>query len=93
MFSGNRGDAVSCAAIRCGYRPTPPARKVRFSGLPLKRSRFPLFVSQDDRALALSESIWGEVPRLGEVNPKENPYRSELVRDQIEVLNLTSLKR
>jgi len=59
----------------------------------LKRSRFSLFVSQDDRALALSKTIWGEVPRLGEVNPKENPYRSELARDQIEVLNLTSLKR
>ncbi|HLG82015.1 MAG TPA: alpha/beta hydrolase [Bradyrhizobium sp.] len=58
-----------------------------------KRPRFSLFVSQDDRALALSKTIWGGVPRLGEVNPEEEPYRSELARDQIEVFDLTSLKR
>jgi esterase/lipase superfamily enzyme len=29
------------------------------------RPQFKLFVSQDDRALGLSEHIWGDVPRLG----------------------------
>jgi esterase/lipase superfamily enzyme len=57
-----------------------------------KRPRFALFVSQDDRALALSKAIWGEA-RLGEVNPEQDPYRSELARDQIEVFDLTSLKK
>jgi esterase/lipase superfamily enzyme len=48
-----------------------------------KRPRFALFVSQDDRALALSRTIWGGMPRLGEVNPEQDPYRSELAPEQI----------
>ena len=58
-----------------------------------KRPRFALFVSQDDSALALSKTIWGGVPRLGEVNPEEDPYRTELAQDHIEVFDLTSLKK
>jgi esterase/lipase superfamily enzyme len=58
-----------------------------------KRPRFALFVSQDDRALALSKTIWGGVPRLGEVDPEQDPYRSELAQDQIEVFDLTDLKK
>ena len=57
------------------------------------RPRFALFVSQDDRALSLSKTIWGGVPRLGEVDPEQDPYRSELARDQIEVFDLTSLRK
>ncbi|UFX49213.1 alpha/beta hydrolase [Bradyrhizobium sp. 41S5] len=58
-----------------------------------KRPRFALFVSQDDGALALSKTIWGGVTRLGEVNPEQDPYRTELAQDQIEVFDLTTLKR
>jgi esterase/lipase superfamily enzyme len=58
-----------------------------------KRPRFALFVSQDDKALALSKTIWGGSPRLGEVDPEQDPYRSELARDQIEVFDLTDLKK
>lgn len=58
-----------------------------------KRPRFALFVSQDDQALALSKAIWGGSPRLGEVNPEQDPYRSELAQDQIEVFDLTSLRK
>jgi len=54
--------------------------------------RFALFVSQDDEALALSSRIWGGVPRLGDVNPEAEPYRSEFEQDHIEVFDLTSLK-
>ena len=43
-----------------------------------KRPRFALFVSQDDKALALSKAIWGGSPRLGEVNPEQDPYRASL---------------
>jgi len=57
------------------------------------RPRFALFVSQDDKALSLSKTIWGGVPRLGEVNPEQDPYRSELAQDQIEVFDLTELKK
>ena len=56
------------------------------------RPRIALFLSQDDRALSLSQFIWGDVPRLGEVNPRQEPYRSEFERDRIEVFDLTTLK-
>jgi esterase/lipase superfamily enzyme len=41
-----------------------------------------LFVSQDDDALALSRTIWGDVTRLGDVNPQQEPYRTELAGDR-----------
>ena len=56
------------------------------------RPKFVLLVSQDDQALRLSQAIWGGTPRLGDVNPAEEPYRSEFERDRIEVFDLTKLK-
>lgn len=54
--------------------------------------RISVFVSQDDTALALSKAIWGGVPRLGDINPSVEPYRSELAQDHIEAFDLTKLK-
>jgi esterase/lipase superfamily enzyme len=54
--------------------------------------RFALIVSQDDRALSLSRTIWGDMPRLGNVDPEQEPYRSEFAKDHIEVFDLTKLK-
>jgi esterase/lipase superfamily enzyme len=56
------------------------------------RPRFALFLSQDDAALKLSKEIWGGVPRLGEINPEQEPYRSELARQNIEVFDLTKMQ-
>ncbi len=56
------------------------------------RPKMLLFVSQDDGALELSKQIWGGVPRIGEVNPADEPYRTELERDRIAVYDLTQLK-
>jgi esterase/lipase superfamily enzyme len=56
------------------------------------RPRIALFVSQDDKALDLSKVIWGGVPRLGEIDPTLEPYRSEFERDKIMVFDLTKLK-
>ncbi len=56
------------------------------------RPRIAVFVSQDDTALALSKTLWGGVPRLGEINPNAEPYRSEFERDHIEAFDLTTLK-
>jgi esterase/lipase superfamily enzyme len=56
------------------------------------KPRFSLFVSQDDKALKLSQAIWGGVPRLGEINPAQEPYQSELKRENIEVFDLTKLQ-
>lgn len=55
------------------------------------RPRIALFVSQDDEALSLSGKIWGGVGRLGDVDPTQEPYRSQFERDKILVFNLTGL--
>lgn len=57
-----------------------------------RRPRFTLFVSQDDRALAVSRRVWGSTARLGAIDPDVEPYRTELAKDGITVLNLTKLK-
>ncbi|QBR72383.1 esterase [Beijerinckiaceae bacterium] len=54
-----------------------------------KRPNFILFVSEDDRALAISRKLWGGA-RLGAINPDIEPYKSELESEKIEVVNLTS---
>jgi esterase/lipase superfamily enzyme len=56
------------------------------------RPRIALFVSQDDQALSLSKNIWGGVARLGDVDPTQEPYRSEFERDGILVFDLTKLE-
>jgi esterase/lipase superfamily enzyme len=56
------------------------------------RPRIALFVSQDDPALNLSKNIWGGIPRLGDVDPTQEPYRSEFERDRIMVFDLTKLE-
>jgi esterase/lipase superfamily enzyme len=64
--------------------------QIRRMGTP--RPRFALFVSQDDRVLSVSQFIWGGVPRLGEINPEQEPYRSEFEREKIAVFDLTKLQ-
>jgi len=56
------------------------------------RPRFGLFLSQDDRALKVSKSLWGGATRLGDVNPDEEPYKSELSRENVLVFDLTHLQ-
>jgi esterase/lipase superfamily enzyme len=55
------------------------------------RSKFTLFVSQDDRALAVSRRLWESTARLGAIDPEVEPYRSQLAAEGITVLNLTKL--
>lgn len=56
------------------------------------KPRFALFLSQDDRALKLSKSIWGGIPRLGDVDPDREPYRTDFQREGILVFDLTGLR-
>jgi esterase/lipase superfamily enzyme len=51
-----------------------------------------LFVSRDDKALSMSEFISGGVPRLGEIDPEQEPYRSEFERARIDVFDVTTMK-
>jgi esterase/lipase superfamily enzyme len=55
------------------------------------RPRIALFVSQDDQALKISKSIWGGKARLGDVNPDQEPYRSDFEREGILVFDLSNL--
>ncbi|MGO9740278.1 MAG: alpha/beta hydrolase [Roseiarcus sp.] len=50
-----------------------------------------LFVSQDDRALGLSSLIAGDEPRLGAVDPLQQPYRGILEQAGVHVVDLTKL--
>ena len=68
------------------------AFRLQVHGMGAARPRFALFLSQDDRALRLSKSIWGGVTRLGGVDPDQEPYRTDLRREGIEVFDLTRLR-
>ena len=56
------------------------------------RPLFTLFVSQDDRALAVSRRVWGGSARLGAIDPATEPYRTEIAEARINVVDLTRLK-
>jgi esterase/lipase superfamily enzyme len=64
----------------------------QWSELGDKRPNFTIFVSQDDRALALSRYISGDVQRLGQINPAEEPYKTKLEAAGITVVDLTKVK-
>ncbi|TIT01408.1 MAG: alpha/beta fold hydrolase [Mesorhizobium sp.] len=54
--------------------------------------RFTLFVSQDDRALKVSRRVWGDIPRLGSINPELAPYKEQLASNNVTVIDLTKVK-
>ena len=56
------------------------------------RPNFTLFASRDDKALALSGWIWGSDVRLGAIDPKAEPYRSQLAAEHVNVFDLTDIK-
>jgi esterase/lipase superfamily enzyme len=53
---------------------------------------FTLFVSRDDRALGFAQFIAGDRPRLGEVDPTEEPMRSILEQAKVHVVDLTAVE-
>jgi esterase/lipase superfamily enzyme len=61
-------------------------------GDPATRPRFTIFTSTDDRALLVSSRIAGRVPRLGAIDPKAEPYRSEFATQKIDAFDLTDLE-
>ncbi|WP_334174852.1 alpha/beta hydrolase [Pseudoxanthobacter sp.] len=60
--------------------------------IPGPRPDFIVFVSQNDKALAISSTIAGNVSRLGAINPAAEPYRSQLEKEGITVIDLTGLE-
>jgi esterase/lipase superfamily enzyme len=57
-----------------------------------KRPPFYVFVSQDDKALAVSRRVWGSNARVGAVDPEQEPYRSMFAKEKIKVFDLTKEK-
>ncbi len=55
-------------------------------------SRFTVFVSRDDEALAASRRVWGDKPRVGAVDPNRPPFRQDLKEDRITAVDLTDVK-
>ncbi|WP_440271588.1 alpha/beta hydrolase [Ensifer adhaerens] len=64
----------------------------QISDMGKRRPRFTLFVSRDDRALAVSRRVWGNVSRLGAIDPEQSPYKEELAANGITVVDLTKIK-
>ena len=56
------------------------------------RPAMTMFVSQDDTALTFSRRLSGDVPRIGAIDPKIEPYRSELAVEKITVVDLTRIR-
>jgi esterase/lipase superfamily enzyme len=59
-------------------------------GMP--RPQFTLFVSRDDRALAVSRRVWGDVARLGAIDPEQEPHKTALAANNISVIDLTKIE-
>ena len=66
--------------------------RTQIAGIDAPSAKFSLFVSQDDQALAVSRRVWGNVPRIGAVDPETEPYRTELEKERVAVFDLTKLK-
>jgi len=56
------------------------------------RPRFTVFVSRDDRALAVSRRVWGSTARLGAIDPEVEPFKSQLEQAKIYVLDMSKLR-
>ncbi|MBP1853415.1 alpha/beta hydrolase [Rhizobium halophytocola] len=56
------------------------------------KPKFTIFVSQDDKALAASRLISGNVLRVGAINPATEPYRSQLEQAGITAIDLTQVR-
>ena len=57
------------------------------------RPAFALFVSREDKALALSADLHGAEARLGSIDPLDPSYRAMLVKDRVAVFDLSALNK
>ncbi len=56
------------------------------------RPEFTVFVSRNDKALAVSRRVWGSTARLGEIDPTAEPFKSQLEGQGIVVVDLTEVQ-
>lgn len=57
--------------------------------IPDPRPNFTLLLSRDDHALAVSRRVWGNLARLGAIDPQQEPYRSQLAALKVTTIDLT----
>ncbi|MER9401493.1 alpha/beta hydrolase [Mesorhizobium sp. M0615] len=57
-----------------------------------EKPKFTIMISRDDRALAISRLISGDVDRVGQIDPSKEPYKSKLQAAGITVIDLTNVK-
>ena len=57
-----------------------------------KPSLFTVFISHDDEALAMSRRMWGNKPRLGAIDADAEPYRDQLSKEKITIVDLTNVE-
>ncbi|MFO1135321.1 MAG: alpha/beta hydrolase [Rhodoblastus sp.] len=67
-------------------------RQIRLIGEGRTRPDFTLFVSRDDEALAVSRVLWGSTDRVGAIDPNKEPYRTQLQKADLRVVDLTDVK-
>jgi esterase/lipase superfamily enzyme len=51
-----------------------------------------LFVSNDDKALSASSFLAGGEPRLGDIDPRAEPFKSNLEKAGVNVIDLSAMK-
>jgi esterase/lipase superfamily enzyme len=56
------------------------------------RPHFTLFVSTDDKALAVSRRVWGSSARLGAIDPTVEPYKSALAAAHLQVVDMSKIE-
>ncbi|PPQ36360.1 Esterase/lipase superfamily enzyme [Rhodoblastus acidophilus] len=56
------------------------------------RPPFTLFVSRDDQALNASRALWGDMPRVGAVDARAEPYASMFRAERITPIDLTDIQ-
>ena len=59
------------------------------ASIPDPRPNFTLLLSRDDHALAVSRRVWGDLARLGAIDPQQEPYRSQLAALKVTTIDLT----
>jgi esterase/lipase superfamily enzyme len=57
-----------------------------------KRPPFIVILSRDDKALAMSQRVWGDTPRLGAIDPNDATYHQLLASGGLQVVDLTDMK-
>ncbi len=55
------------------------------------RPPFTLFASRGDEALNVSRRIWGDTARVGAIDPQQEPYKTWLHDQRINVIDLTDV--